>query len=170
MLFLLSRLRLYRISIHAPREGGDFCFALVIRLIKDFNPRPPRGGRPSRTRHAAHDNKFQSTPPARGATVFYGRSAYQSRYFNPRPPRGGRLGHEPHGVGLTHHFNPRPPRGGRPRYIVLKEDVLRISIHAPREGGDLYIVGASDFCCFNFNPRPPRGGRQQRCTVLSVNL
>ena len=35
-----------------------------------------------------------------------------------------------------------------------------ISIHAPREGGDLFLcAGASSF--FDFNPRPPRGGRRR---------
>ena len=34
-----------------------------------------------------------------------------------------------------------------------------ISIHAPREGGDVvYAVWGSGFC--HFNPRPPRGGRR----------
>ena len=33
------------ISIHAPREGGDFWPAWVSGSICDFNPRPPRGGR-----------------------------------------------------------------------------------------------------------------------------
>ena len=33
------------ISIHAPREGGDFtCFSNHAPGM-DFNPRPPRGGR-----------------------------------------------------------------------------------------------------------------------------
>ena len=56
------------ISIHAPREGGD-CSAAATRCSPAyFNPRPPRGGR-----LYAHDIellviRFQSTPPARGAT------------------------------------------------------------------------------------------------------
>ena len=34
------------ISIHAPREGGDSQFFGLLWAIIDFNPRPPRGGRP----------------------------------------------------------------------------------------------------------------------------
>ena len=34
------------ISIHAPREGGDVQYHAVDLAIHDFNPRPPRGGRP----------------------------------------------------------------------------------------------------------------------------
>ena len=33
------------ISIHAPREGGDVVAANQNSQPKDFNPRPPRGGR-----------------------------------------------------------------------------------------------------------------------------
>ena len=34
------------ISIHAPREGGDCCLLSAEKVIGNFNPRPPRGGRP----------------------------------------------------------------------------------------------------------------------------
>ena len=34
------------ISIHAPREGGDVDVLASWRDDIDFNPRPPRGGRP----------------------------------------------------------------------------------------------------------------------------
>ena len=78
-----------RISIHAPREGGDR--RSTERGIQSyyFNPRPPRGGRPKRLSarscqkgisiHAPREGgatvsmvppsrliRFQSTPPARG--------------------------------------------------------------------------------------------------------
>ena len=33
------------ISIHAPREGGDIPPGITVGVEKDFNPRPPRGGR-----------------------------------------------------------------------------------------------------------------------------
>ena len=54
------------ISIHAPREGGDFWPAWVSGSICDFNPRPPRGG--DRTDDEGGDNQHD---------------------FNPRPPQGG---------------------------------------------------------------------------------
>ena len=57
-----------QISIHALREEGDRKESYLMAQYLDFNPRPPRGGRPS--------------PPA---------SVYSpSANFNPRPPRGGR--------------------------------------------------------------------------------
>ena len=33
------------ISIHAPREGGDVALIHIVDHVRDFNPRPPRGGR-----------------------------------------------------------------------------------------------------------------------------
>ena len=57
------------ISIHALREEGDLKLQYLILLLGlNFNPRPPRGGRP----YGVHPNAEWSN-------------------FNPRPPRGGRL-------------------------------------------------------------------------------
>ena len=55
------------ISIHAPREGGDRACNRRFTAWRNFNPRPPRGGR----QHVQ--------------VVFY-----VLPDFNPRPPRGGR--------------------------------------------------------------------------------
>ena len=104
------------ISIHAPREGGDeigtytetcprpfqstppargatFCFALVIRLIKDFNPRPPRGGRPcARVVNGFPISGFQSTPPARGATSVPKQKPTIALFQSTPPARGATIG------------------------------------------------------------------------------
>ena len=79
------------ISIHAPRTGSD----------------------------GHHNGKgfyqvtFQSTLPARGATIFAIRQSAQKLNFNPRSPHGER------------------------RRELVRRSVLRgISIHAPRTGSD----------------------------------
>ena len=41
--------------------------------------------------------KFQSTPPARGATIQDAAADAAQKHFNPRPPRGGR----PNAVGFS---------------------------------------------------------------------
>ena len=175
-----------KISIHAPRVGGD----LMV---------------PS----AAMARTFQSTPPVWGATLpAAGYPPPRSANFNPRPPCGGRLGHpgDPAGgqgisihaprVGgdvlcplcLTgdeiisihaprvggdrhaerpddhlQHFNPRPPCGGRHMLIGSTGTVVFISIHAPRVGGD--SCRSTPFSSVaDFNPRPPCGGRQGPCS------
>ena len=219
------------ISIHAPREGGDrqVCrvypavrqhfnprpprggrlHGLLLALVQhDFNPRPPRGGRPRLGAWRVPALRFQSTPPARGATrrldpsaavcsisihapreggdgIFadtpcantgisihapreggdqqtMGKPRVLTNYFNPRPPRGGRLAaavraistglfqSTPPARGATrcwhwgfrygYHFNPRPPRGGRHEQHKAEMDKFSISIHAPREGGDIVLA------------------------------
>ena len=45
---------------------------LRVSMTCYFNPRPPRGGRPSYGVNAMPFNGFQSTPPARGATAVIG--------------------------------------------------------------------------------------------------
>ena len=100
-----------------------------------FNPRPPRGGR---------------LPTCMACCP--------SSHFNPRPPRGGRRY-----VKLDHsapsHFNPRPPRGGRLVRVITKHSGKPvISIHAPREGGDVdYCIDAANSEDISIHA-PPRGG------------
>ena len=126
-----------KISIHAPREGGDGGGRGGTHPGPNhFNPRPPRGGR----RYPAGTNiwrkLFQSTPPARGATVYFmaalltslgisihapreggdqqnTHSQQQDRLFQSTPPaRGATVKHIERRC-YADHFNPRPPRGGR---------------------------------------------------------
>ena len=35
------------ISIHSLRMEGDSCVAEIVAAVRDFNPLPPHGGRPS---------------------------------------------------------------------------------------------------------------------------
>ena len=57
-----------QISIHALREEGDHLCQPFIQIRKDFYPRPPRGGRPSRLPQTYTEYIFLSTPSARRAT------------------------------------------------------------------------------------------------------
>ena len=157
------------ISIHAPREGGDRSPAHPDGQKRDFNPRPPRGGRRRHICSAMSYSRFQSTPPARGAT---------------RHPLAATRG--------NFLFQSTPPARGATTTRPVSDIARRISIHAPREGGDnpyrlIFVFGKKDFnprpprggrhhatisiiTDNDFNPRPPRGGRQQRCTVLPADL
>ena len=56
------------ISIHVPREGDDGMQHLGDAFQVNFNPRPPRGGRPLTQVIQVEAEKFQSTSPARGTT------------------------------------------------------------------------------------------------------
>ena len=58
------------ISIHALREEGDCRQAFqVAKVLRDFYPRPPRGGRPRQRQQQTEHGKFLSTPSARRATI-----------------------------------------------------------------------------------------------------
>ena len=106
-----------RISIHALREEGDSASWTQTWKLCNFNPRPPRGGRPAKrnVEHGKHhisihalreegdgtfhfhvtlSGQFQSTPSARRATPVELAPRCLPFYFNPRPPRGGRLSGE----------------------------------------------------------------------------
>ena len=101
------------ISIHALREEGDTLYHKSSLTMRDFYPRPPRGGRPG-----------GSTSDLIGLADFY-----------PRPPRGGRPSSCRKRTGLQY-FYPRPPRGGRPVVRAGDAATVPISIHALREEGD----------------------------------
>ncbi len=128
-----------------------------MEYIKNFNPRPPRGGRQVQHCSDKVSNRFQSTSSARRTTEIYQQpKAYRPIsihvlreeddeptapptamlfYFNPRPPRGGRRHGRSEG-GRTEYFNPRPPRGGRPRQLRQTAPPEGISIHVLREEDD----------------------------------
>ena len=101
------------IAIHAPREGGDRSPAHPDGQKRDFNPRPPRGGRRRHICSAMSYSRFQSTPPARGAT---------------RHPLAATRG--------NFLFQSTPPARGATTTRPVSDIARRISIHAPREGGD----------------------------------
>ena len=128
--------------------------------LRDFYPRPPRGGRRPQVRRNLHRIKFLSTPSARRATD--SRSDHDSivRNFYPRPPRGGRPMPTMYCGWKRCYFYPRPPRGGRLYIFQLYNQynlflstpsarratypllcnipLSMISIHALREEGDPY--------------------------------
>ena len=82
------------ISIHAPREGGD---------IKRYTM-------------SKRGLEFQSTPPARGATLNAATDTAEHSVFQSTPPARGATMRENDAIGNR-----------------------KISIHAPREGGDALI-------------------------------
>ena len=147
-----------RISIHAPREGGDISAVPCHATQGNFNPRPPRGGRPWISSEAyCMGFIFQSTPPARGAT---GRKAILRgrQYISIHAPREGGDRRSSVECFAVDNFNPRPPRGGRP-YKPRSERTKREFQSTPPARGATSSSGGSDGGSGDFNPRPPRGGR-----------
>ena len=128
--------RHHKISIHALRGEGDSAHlgfnihidrfqstpsvgratisSLMTKLlIRDFNPRPPWGGRQSTISHKCKEVQI-SIHALRGEGD--GERSKRKRYQK--------------------HFNPRPPWGGRQASKCLKFYRMIISIHALRGEGD----------------------------------
>ena len=175
------------ISIHAPRTGSDVhrrwglrCagyfnprsphgerHVLWCRLVirQDFNPRSPHGERLQRDYHGALDIVFQSTLPARGATVRHNTGLHSQgisihaprtgsdedsaanlyqriKFQSTLPARGATIRRRNESV-CKMHFNPRSPHGERRN---LRRDGSTLIAH--------------------FNPRSPHGERRRALEEL----
>ena len=123
------------ISIHAPRVGGDSVRHFTLPGFHYFNPRPPCGGRQTSLNNSSRCVEFQSTPPVWGATRTTGFRGGM-RYISIHAPRVGgdvvQCG-QPFPFQL---FQSTPPVWGATAYWRPQMEVLIISIHAPRVGGD----------------------------------
>ena len=124
----------------------------------NFNPRSPHGERLRHFLSSMAGVAFQSTLPARGATIFTIEPESAIIYFNPRSPHGERLRHDgdnpryvafqstlPARGATKSHPNNRfstpfqstlPARGATGIWYNNIADEVRISIHAPRTGSD----------------------------------
>ena len=119
-----------------PPRGGRLQDVHAVRSLKNFNPRPPRGGRLS---SIWNDNlfnlKFQSTPPARGATP-PNRCGHPSTQFQSTPPARGATKTRLLKIAKQKISIHAPREGGDIDFDAIKKGTMDISIHAPREGGD----------------------------------
>ena len=123
------------ISIHTPREGSDSGARAPPLCIRHFNPHSPRGERPLPIWEHRRKIIFQSTLPARGATLHaISTHAVQGTFQSTLPARGATSS------------LPRRPRNNK------------ISIHTPREGSDI-SPGSPHISAGHFNPHYPRGER-----------
>ena len=100
------------ISIHAPREGGDKPILYVSIANAYFNPRPPRGGRLTSRCTAGTANRFQSTPPARGATIFQNRYSPLCLQISIHAPREGGDAVRTKSCVCSRSFQSTPPARG----------------------------------------------------------
>ena len=105
-------------------------------MLRDFYPRPPRGGRLCPSAAEAAPAQFLSTPSARRATT--NRSLLRTSWSNfyPRPPRGGRRS-QSWQSGANHSISIHALREEGDRRRCTRGSDGKISIHALREEGDL---------------------------------
>ena len=180
------------ISIHAPREGGDIdtlaCmwtdayfnprpprggrpqFSLRTLTRRNFNPRPPRGGRRRWTHRQNQIQTFQSTPPARGATKADSLCWCIKRFQSTPPARGATRRRSP--PARWRRISIHAPReGGDPITTISPCAHGCISIHAPREGGDVLPPEMGGiFVAFQSTP-PARGATPEQIRpVQSITI
>ena len=123
------------ISIHAPREGCDRKYDAELKEHREFQSTHPARGATLEAVGDVHHRPFQSTHPARGATWwrFRNQSCLQ-QFQSTHPARGAtRL------VGALrqgHVISIHAPREGCDKRCQLYSICAIISIHAPREGCD----------------------------------
>ena len=123
-------------SIHAPREGGDSVLhrPLLYGCISIHAPR--EGGDFKPLTDDPFADRFQSTPPARGATAAAFLLTKQQYYISIHAPREGGDSPEPRRQPFPTNFNPRPREGGDAATVRGWATAAGISSHAPRAGGD----------------------------------
>ena len=129
-----ARRKSQRISIHAPRTGSDWERYATDLHNKYFNPRSPHGERLKDNRIIDMSLKFQSTLPARGATVLLLHS-HRVLYISIHAPRTG---------SDSRKFPTAYGNGG-------------ISIHAPRTGSDGNGLSLTAVTCAFQSTLPARG-------------
>ena len=157
-----------RISIHAPRVGGDPKGPRRYGGRGRISIHAPRVGGDANFRECRRQNVlFQSTPPVWGATIPASVRCFCDLRFQSTPPVWGATRDLGDGHVPVTYFNPRPPCGGRPTSAPAQEPEINISIHAPRVGGDSRW-GPCIPPTRHFNPRPPCGGRLPQDVVRLI--
>ena len=130
------------ISIHALRVEGDILLPSNPSSLYDFNPRPPCGGRPTKSIWAPSVSEFQSTPSVWRATRPRKRLETQPRFQSTpsvwrataRP-----IMFMPHRIISIHALR---VEGDIP--VASQWDANTISIHALRVEGDGIVAHALD--------------------------
>ena len=131
------------ISIHAPRVGGDSVRHFTLPGFHYFNPRPPCGGRRYCCHYGTSPANFNPRPPCGGRRISIYANAIDS-IFQSTPPVWGATDELLNHFGDWANFNPRPPCGGR---------------RNPEK-----FIAVGDY----FNPRPPCGGRRVKDRLEAI--
>jgi len=176
------------VSIHAPRAGRDSRPAARAGRHARFNPRAPRGARRQGDQmgdvHAGFNPRaprgarrwtsplsrrgfaFQSTRPARGATVLVVSSIY-SFPVSIHAPRAGRDRLALATTRSNASFNPRAPRGARLTTWPHTPPPMRFQSTRPARGATS-LASWDRPVPDSFNPRAPRGARPNIAAATPV--
>ena len=161
------------ISIHALREEGDRVCNVDSIHRDNFNPRPPRGGRPILQRPYAGQVKFQSTPSARRATLCFCQRAGHVRIsiHALREESDAASAMTPLHTG---HFNPRSPWGERREQEIIIRAALEfqstLSVGRATKGAQHTVIG---LVLFQSTPSARRATfpfyMKRACSMISIH-
>ena len=163
------------ISIHAPREGGDRNAWYYIDRSKKFQSTPPaRGATARRTHPHAQFSAFQSTPPARGATGLLLVCVEDHQRFQSTPPARGATDALKQKAGCHIAISIHAPREGGDQSYFSRDPKESLFQSTPPARGATLSQSAAHIAKNNFNPRPPRGGRHKELrfpdTPLTISI
>ena len=108
------------ISIHAAQEGCDIKGDVIMNCVYHFNPRSPRGLRPTNKGCQPCHFQFQSTQPKRAATASSSATRQTLTKFQSTQPKRAATGKCKKHLPLFRYFNPRSPRGLRRKLRILR--------------------------------------------------
>ena len=141
-----------------PARGATTQYPKIARRKFYFNPRTPRGVRLLIGVYSLGLRSISIHAPREGCDVsWYTTNSLKHQFQSTHPARGATLS-SPHRPFSHRDFNPRTPRGVRPVCRSIWEVGKKISIHAPREGCDPCPTVPFMRRSY-FNPRTPRGVR-----------
>ena len=128
------------ISIHAPREGSDAGGPGARAADARISIHAPReGSDPSPAAALVVGGEFLSTLPVRGATIYNYVLLWFEAFLSTLPVRGATLLCDG-GLALDVRFlSTLPVRGATVFLCRACYLLIRISIHAPREGSDHFL-------------------------------
>ena len=132
---LPARQRQWLISIHAPREGSDSGRRGRIYHHLDFNPRSPRGERLRFLRPFPSQSPISIHAPREGSDVLDALTAQRLEAFQSTLPARGATVRTADVYWVEPFQSTLPARGATPVRPTAFLSV-HISIHAPREGSD----------------------------------
>ena len=126
---------------------------------KDFNPRSPqRERRPKRLRYDYHRYFNPRSPQRERPPDWLERYRHHRIFQSTLPAKGATL--TAHPVLFPVCISIHAPRKGSDSLSLTVTQPSSISIHAPRKGSDSDTFLSLNFTC-NFNPRSPQRERQE---------
>ena len=152
------------VSIHAPRAGRDSRHIPHQRGWQRFNPRAPRGARPTHIAQTANPNPVSIHAPRAGRDLHRKRTLQADSGFNPRAPRGARHRDFESIEAELQFQSTRPARGATGPVDVSTPPDNPFQSTRPARGatGMAQTFQREEW---SFNPRAPRGARHDRRRV-----